>query len=138
MVIQSKSQVQEIKDEHPNHKGNCGPIAISIACRIPYNEALRLAYRFGYSIYGGGMNEFRIIAAVQKHMNTTGLGADRLTELAGNRKHLTVDRFSQYRLPGTYLVFLNDHVLVVRHGAVIDWTREMSRRIKNIYKVTEK
>ena len=84
------------------------------------------------------MNEFRIIAAVQKHMNTTGLGADRLTELAGNRKHLTVDRFSQYRLPGTYLVFLNDHVLVVRHGAVIDWTRGMSRRIKNIYKVTEK
>lgn len=49
----------------------------------------------------------------------------------------TLEREFKYR-PGTYLVWVNRHILVLKDGHILDWTQGRQHRIKRVEQIRSK
>lgn len=120
---------------------NCSVIALSIACRVPYNKAHTACAQVGRK-NGRGLHTFAIIKAaellgceVTRIVNRGNeVGNCRLTQPNGSR--YTAKTVGKKAKAGYFLAFVSGHVFSVVNSQVEDWTEGRRHNIKSLYRVT--
>jgi len=115
----------------------CGPIALSIACRVPYNKAYSAAKKAGRKDrHGMWLGE--LLAAAKD------LGCDSTKVFNKGNRPLRQPNGSKYtpktigkRLKhGYYICMTADHFFAVVNGVVEDWSDSNNLHIKYAFRIT--
>lgn len=137
------SQIDEISRAN-GETNDCSVKALSLALDVPYEKAhAALASEGRKHCRGTHVPAIRAAFAKLGGEFITVDPADFINRYPGAHKNLKSvtthhpDRFNKVWADGnTYLIFVTGHVLVVRNGVNLDWTRGRAKRAYMIWKVT--
>lgn len=127
-----------------DERADCAVIAVAAACNRPYGEVKALMARLGRKANRGTNFHITEAAIRELGMKLTVVSPrkfiDRYPGNHRNHRNVTThhpDRFPRVWMDGkTYLLKTPSHILCIKNGRNLDWTRGRSFRAKTIYEVT--
>jgi len=115
---------------------NCSVIALSIACRVPYNVSAEACGDQGRK-KNRGLHTGNILKAAEalgcQLVKVHNKGTSFLRQKNGSQ--YTNKTIGKRCKQGYYLVFVKGHVLAVVNGEVEDWSKATNRRVLSAYRV---
>ena len=112
----------------------CGVVAVSIACRLPYNKAHEVCARVGRK-NGQGMSLGALVAAIQvAGCQAQYIHPSELKQANGSR--YTCATIGKALKRGYYIAYTRNHAVAVVNGKVEDWTEGHRHQIRGAWKVT--
>jgi len=121
-VCQFSEMLKETKD--------CAVKAVAMATGVHYVDVHSLMAANGRKTRKGTLNS--ITYKVLRHLGFKWTGVKFQA-----RTIRTLEREFKHR-PGTYLVWVRQHILVMKDGEVIDWTKNRQYRIQRVEQITNK
>lgn len=113
---------------------DCSVIAISIACRIPYDVAHDVCRKNGRKNNRGFWPEKTF-----SDLKDLGYVFEEVKNIKQkNGSKYTPKTIGNKLKKGYYLCYVKSHVFAVKNGNVCDWSKGHRHRIYKIYKVTKK
>ena len=135
LVIMTKLY-QKLTEESKKIKerNDCAVKAIAIVCNIKYQDAWKLASKFGRR-FGGRTSALK---TTYPAIQSKGFSIDRLKSHKMNKAKTIKSLKPLIPSKGVFLVFTKGHILAVRGGEIHDWTEDRRHRILAILRVSKK
>tara|TARA_R110002074_G_scaffold356008_1_gene528051 strand:- start:485 stop:883 length:399 start_codon:yes stop_codon:yes gene_type:complete len=122
-------EAYKIGMKYYNDKACCAVVALAVACSVGYGKAFHTLKRLG-RVTGQGTPQSMSLAALHK------LGYNYKPVPFKNCTISTITR--QLDHEKTYLVRVRGHILAVRNGDVIDWSKGRKHRVLMVLEITKK
>lgn len=125
---------------------DCAVVAVAAACQVPYDEAHRVLQELGRKDRRGTRWNLTHAAIERFGFKVERVHASHFIEQYPKAhqilKSVTThhpDRFKKVWEDGnTYVMHVTRHVLTIRNGVNMDWSRGKAKRAMAIYRVTKK
>jgi len=121
-------KVYEIGRKYYNDTNNCAVVAVAIVCRVAYGKAFNTLKRLGRVTGRGTPITLTVPALNQLGFQSEHIEFNKCTVSTITRQ---LDKNSMY------LVRVRGHILAVRNGDVIDWSKGRRHRVLQVLKVTK-
>jgi len=129
----------------PGEHNDCAVVAVAAACGVTYDAAHAMLAKVGRKNRHGTYPRHTHAAVFQFGFTLTRVSAfdfiSRYPKAHQVLRSVTThhpDRFKSVWQDGeTYIIHTRSHVLAVRNGVNVDWTRGRAKRAVDIYRVTK-
>ena len=117
-----------------NEHNDCAVKAIAVVCNIKYQDAWKLASKFGRRFRGRTSSKTVTIPAIR----SKGFDCEILENHKMNKAKTIKSLEPLIPSRGVFLVFTRGHILAIRGGEIHDWTKNRRHRVIAILRISKK
>lgn len=132
MAKRTPKIIKEYEAIKNNERYDCSVVALTLVSELTYREMHAEFQSLGRK-RNKRTSRWLTVTLMAKHLMISQLSQKALRQPNGSR--YTVKSIAAKYRKGTYIVFLNSHVLAMKDGVVADWSAGRRHRVSEMYQV---